>query len=79
MFIHTGYMGHEAYSCTNSNSTFVVSLLLACVSAIGVDLFWMVSGALLLGIEEDARTMTATARFSAVITGTGITIAVLTL
>lgn len=55
MFIHTGYMGHEAYSCTNSNATFVVSLLLACVSAIGVDLFWMVSGALLLGIEEDAK------------------------
>ena len=55
MFIHSGYRGHEAYSCTDSGITFVVSLVLACVSAIGVDLFWMVSGALLLGKNEDAK------------------------
>ncbi|WP_081647091.1 acyltransferase [Butyrivibrio sp. NC2007] len=53
MFIHTGFWGHDAYSCTDSHITFIVSLLLACVSAIGVDLFWMVSGSLLLGIDED--------------------------
>ena len=53
MFIHTGFWGHDAYSCTDSRITFTISLLLACVSAIGVDLFWMVSGSLLLGIDED--------------------------
>lgn len=55
MFIHSGYWGRDAYSCTDSRMTFVVSLILACMTAIGVNLFWMVSGSLLIGKNEDAK------------------------
>ncbi len=55
MYLHTGFKGHEAYSCTDSRITFVVSLILACISPIAVYLFWMVSGALMLSKSEDAK------------------------
>ena len=54
MYIHTGFRGQEAYTCTDSRPTVVLSLVFACLSAIGVTLFWMVSGSLLLGKKEDA-------------------------
>ena len=57
MFIHSGYWGRDAYSCTSSRMTFVVSLMLACMTAIGVNLFWMVSGSLLIGKNEDAKSV----------------------
>lgn len=57
IYIHSGYRGHEAYTCTDSRVTFIVSLILACITNIGVDLFWMVSGAVLLRKKEDAATV----------------------
>ncbi len=54
MYIHTGYRGHDTYACTDSHLTFVLALIAACVSAVGVDLFWMVSGSLLLSKKEDS-------------------------
>ncbi len=55
MYSHTGFRGHDAYSCTDSTVTFMASLALACVSTCGVELFWMISGSLLLDGEECAR------------------------
>ena len=57
MFIHTGGLGHEAFSYTESHITFTLSLILSAISEVGVDLFWMVSGALLLGKKESAKTV----------------------
>lgn len=56
MFIHSGYRGHQAFAAGTTPVTFVFSLFLSCLTDIGVTLFWMVSGALLLGRGEDAVT-----------------------
>ena len=54
MFIHSGYRGQEAFTTDTGHVTFAVSLFISCFTDIGVTLFWMVSGALLLGRSEDA-------------------------
>lgn len=52
MYQHTGGRGADAWKYTESIWVFVMSLTGRIVSSIGVPLFWMVSGALLLPKKE---------------------------
>ena len=52
VYNHTGERGNNVYLFTNGNITFVLSLIADILCKIGVPLFLMVSGALLLQKEE---------------------------
>ena len=52
IYNHTGERGNNVYLFTNGNVTFMVSLIADILCKIGVPLFLMVSGALLLQKEE---------------------------
>lgn len=52
MYQHTGGRGAEAWMYTESTWVYVTSMTGKIISSIGVPLFWMVSGALLLSKKE---------------------------
>lgn len=52
MYQHTGGRGAEAWKYTESTLVYVTSMISKIISNIGVPLFWMVSGALLLSKKE---------------------------
>lgn len=52
MYQHTGGRGADAYLYTDSKWVYVMSLIGTLISRIGVPLFWMISGELLLSKEE---------------------------
>lgn len=52
MYQHTGGRGADAWRYTDSNWVYMMSLLGRIISIIGVPMFWMVSGALLLSKKE---------------------------
>ena len=53
IYNHTGERGNNIYLFTNGNITFAISLITDILCKIGVPLFLMISGALLLTKEED--------------------------
>ena len=52
MFQHTGARGADAWMYTDSTWVYMMSLAGRAISSIGVPLFWMISGALLLPKKE---------------------------
>ncbi|MGN0280606.1 MAG: acyltransferase [Lachnospiraceae bacterium] len=52
MYQHTGGRGADAYLYTDSRWVYMMSLIGTIISRIGVPLFWMISGELLLSKEE---------------------------
>lgn len=52
MYQHTGGRGMDAWKYTDSNWVYMMSLSVTIISCIGVPLFWMISGALLLPKKE---------------------------
>ena len=57
VFNHTGTMGFLLYSVTDNPVTYPLYLFLSILSKIGVPLFFMVSGALLIARDESTRTL----------------------
>lgn len=55
MYQHTGGRGIDAWMYTESHFVYITSLIGRIVSSIGVPLFWMVSGALLLPKTESFK------------------------
>ena len=54
MFMHSGTRGHDVYRFTDGRVTFTTSVMLASLCEVGVTIFWMISGAVLLGKKESA-------------------------
>lgn len=52
IFNHTGTFGFQAYLKTNSGILYIIYLFMAIICKIAVPIFFMISGALLLGKEE---------------------------
>ena len=52
IFNHTGTVGFQAYTQTNNKKLYVLYLFMAIICKIAVPIFFMISGALLLGREE---------------------------
>ncbi len=57
MFNHTGPRGDCSFAYTDSRINFFLSLVCAILCKVGVPLFWMISGALLLGRQEPFQTV----------------------
>lgn len=55
IFNHTGVVGFQAYIHTNNKILFVVYLCMAIICKISVPIFFMISGALLIGRQESIK------------------------
>lgn len=55
IFNHTGSIGFQAYTQTNNKKLYVLYLFMAIICKIAVPIFFMISGALLLGRDESIR------------------------
>ena len=58
MFQHTGARGADAWEYTESTWVYIMSMTGKIISSIGVPLFWMISGALLLPKKSHGRMCT---------------------